>query len=116
VQTVILKISANLGFNYVRNIMKSIGNILVSTQKTLGFTKGVLAARGVDLGNLELANIFGSEIKNHAQATYFKNGTLAISCLSSIVAQEIKLHETEIIANINQKLASKAVKRLRLES
>ncbi len=53
------------------------------------------------------------KIKDQAQAKFVKNGTLTVAVLSPIIGQEIKLHERDILENLQKKFGKKAVSRLR---
>ena len=55
-----------------------------------------------DFDNL-LKEYWGDASKNKAKAIYFKNNTLTIACLSSAMAQEIKLNEQKILSVLNDK-------------
>lgn len=55
---------------------------------------------------------WGKKIKHKAKAMYFKDSVLTIASLSSVMAQEIKLHEKEILEQINNKF-NNAVERIR---
>jgi predicted nucleic acid-binding Zn ribbon protein len=92
--------------------MKSLGEIFKQKNKKTPLMRGVLAA-----GAVELVNIFiqqniaeGSKL---ARAIYLKNSTLVIACLSSLMAQEIKLREKEIIKQINEKCGQGTVLKIR---
>ncbi len=50
-----------------------------------------------------IANLWGEAGTASARALYLKNNILTVACLSSSMAQEIRLHEDEIIMAINKK-------------
>ena len=56
---------------------------------------------------------FGEKAFKYAQAIYFKNGTVAITCLSSVMAQELKIHERRLILAINQKVGANIIEKIK---
>ena len=75
--------------------------------------KHVEASLVVEKTNDVLLEFFGVESKRFAQAVYFKERTISITCLSSVMAQEIKLNEKKIITAINNKLGGQTVEKVR---
>lgn len=94
--------------------MKSLGEILKKQmkQQVQGW-KHVEAAIVVEKTNEVLREFFGPESTRFAQAVYFKDRTISITCLSSVMAQEIKLNERKIILSINNKLGGQTVEKIR---
>ena len=92
--------------------MDSLRKILAQKNPT-PLVRGVQAATIIEETDRILANIFGASIKEVANASYIKNGTLAITCASSVAAQEIKLHEADILRQLHQKMSSLIVKKVR---
>ncbi len=78
--------------------------------------KNVTAALVCDEFNKIILEIWGDKMKNMAQAMYLKDKVLTIACLSSVVTQEIKIKEKELISKLNDKFGSGVVERLRLLS
>ncbi len=95
------------------HMLKSLGNLLQQRVSRSPVLKGAAAALTVEAGNKVLKELLGEDITEYAQVAYFKDGTLAIGCLSSTVAQEIRLKENEIIDSINKKIGANIVKKLR---
>ncbi len=93
-------------------MLKSLGNLLQQRVNRSPILKGAAAALTVEAGNKILAEIFGTDIAEYAQVAYFKNGILAIGCLSSTAAQEIRLQEKILIEKINKQAGATIVKRL----
>lgn len=54
-----------------------------------------------------------SEMHKYVRAVYIKNGVLAVACLSSVVAQELKLYEVGILESINNLTGQKTIERVR---
>lgn len=67
----------------------------------------------IESANSIIQSLLGPEQALHAKPLFLKNRTLTITCSSSVVAQEIRLHQSEIVEKINQKLGKKEVDRIR---
>ena len=95
-------------------MMKSLGEILKKqmNQQVQGW-KHVEASIVVEKTNEILQELFGVESKRFAQAIYFKDRTISITCLSSVMAQEIRLNEKKIILTLNNKLGGQTVEKIR---
>lgn len=59
------------------------------------------------------ADLFPSDLAKHAKPLFLKNRTLTVTCSSSALAQEIRLHQGKIVAAINKKLGEKQIDRIR---
>ena len=94
--------------------MKSLVEILKkqTKQQNAGW-KHVEASMVVEKTNDTLQELFGVESKRFAQAVYFKDRSITITCLSSVMAQEIKLNEKQLITKVNNKLGSIEVGKVR---
>lgn len=94
--------------------MRSLGEILKKQMKQqIPGWKHVEASLVVDKTNETLQELFGIESKRFAQAVYFKERTITITCLSSVMAQEIRLNEKKIILSINNKLGGQTIEKIR---
>ncbi|TSC84830.1 MAG: Uncharacterized protein G01um101413_214 [Parcubacteria group bacterium Gr01-1014_13] len=93
--------------------MKSLGEILKRQMKQTAGWKHVEASIVVEKTNEVLQEFFGVESKRFAQAVYFKDRTISITCLSSVMAQEIRLNEKKLIPAINNKLGGQTVEKIR---
>lgn len=93
--------------------MDSLGNILKHHASQIPVLKKAEASLVVDTANEVLKNIIGSVVIKYARALYCKQGVLAITCLSPVMAQEIRLNEAKIISAINSKLSQLAVNKIR---
>lgn len=67
----------------------------------------------VEEANEVLFQLFGEESKKYARAMYIKDKALAIACLSSVMAQEIRLNQQLIVEKINKKLGQKIVEKIK---
>lgn len=90
-----------------------IKNILDRNIREAGIKQPVTAAIVCDEFNKVAVEIIGEKIKDKAKALYVKNRTLTLAVLSSVIGQELKLHEKEILDKLNKKAGEKVVDRLR---
>ena len=90
-----------------------IKDILDKNIKQAGLKDSVTAAVVCDEFNKVAIEIIGEKIKDKAKPLYLKNRTLTVAVLSSVIGQELKLHETEILEKLNNKAGDKFVERLR---
>lgn len=72
----------------------------------------VRGALAVATANDVLISIFGEAAHHTCRAAYVKNKVLAIACLSSVLVQEIRLREKEIIRTLNHKLGVEEVDKI----
>ncbi len=93
--------------------MRSLGDILKKQMPQTNIWKQVSATLVVEKANETIKELFGAGSFKFAQAVYYKDKTIAITCLSSVMAQEIKLNEKKIISNTNSKLGATAVEKVR---
>ena len=81
-----------------------IGKILNKSFKNQsGLAKSIQASLVCEEFDKILEEKWGNVAKGKAKAMYFKDKILTIASLSSVMAQEIKLHEREILDQLNSK-------------
>ncbi|MFH1456729.1 MAG: DciA family protein [Patescibacteria group bacterium] len=81
-----------------------IGNILAKNFKNKsGLAKSIHASLVCEEFDKILQEKWGSIGSSKAKALYYKDKILTIASLSSVMAQEIKLHENEILQELNKK-------------
>jgi len=90
-----------------------IKNILDRNIREAGIKQPVTAAIICDEFNKLAIEIIGEKIRDKAKALYLKNRTLTVAVLSSVIGQELKLHEKEILEKLNKKLGENVVDRIR---
>lgn len=93
-------------------MIDAIGDILRKRADKSALWRGVRASLVVEAANETLVAVLGAGAADYARAVYVKNGTLAIACLSSVAAQEIKINEQKIIAEINKRAGNTVVEKL----
>lgn len=57
-----------------------------------------------------------SAAEKKAKALYLKDKTLTVACLSSVVAQELQLHQKKVINQVNKIMGEEIVEKLRFLS
>lgn len=95
------------------SMLKSLGEILKKQMKKNTGWKHAEASMVVEKTNEALKELFGAQSTRFAQAIYFKDRTINITCLSSVMAQEIKLNDKKIILTLNNKLGGQTVEKIR---
>ena len=95
--------------------MRSLSSLLGGINLPRPLKQGVLAALAVEYLNDCLVEIFGPTIKQSASARYVKNNIALVACLSGSAAQEIKLHEPVILAQVNKRLRQAFVKKIQCQ-
>ncbi len=96
-------------------MLNSIGDYLKKSVNRAGVDKQVRAARICQFWQEIAGEIFGTGVAEKSQAIKFKNGTLTIAVLNSVLAQEFKFKEGEIKREINNRAKEKIVKKIRFE-
>lgn len=75
--------------------------------------RGVTAAAIVERAALCLNQLFGPNINEYAQPAHFKDDTLTVTCVSPLIAQEIKLREADFLACLNGQNSLGQVKKIK---
>ena len=91
----------------------SIGSLLQKTLNKAGIAEQVNAAIVCNEFQSIAQELFGKAIQDKAKALYVKNRTLTIAVTSSVIGQEIKLHEREIVQKLEKKVGKNKVEKLR---
>ena len=78
-----------------------------------GMQDQVDGARVIELFSGVVQELLGPEMSAQVKGLYLKNRTLTVSVPSSVIGQEIKLHEQKIVADLNAKMEATVVERLR---
>ena len=94
-------------------MLQTVGSLLPQSVRRCGIERQVQASRVIDAFHEELIKIFGPKILKRAQAKAIKNKVLAVAVLNSVLVQEIRLHQEEIIKGINARYNKTLVERLR---
>ena len=96
--------------------MHSLSNIIGNKSHHSSLMRGVSGAMAVEeAGRLPIC-IFGEAARNTCQVMPIKNRVLLIACLSSVLENEIKKREKEIVDSINRKIGESVVEKIRFLS
>lgn len=90
-----------------------IKNLLNKSINRAGFSRQIEATQVVEQADKVLRQILSQKVYEKIKPVSFKNGALTIACLNSVAAQEVKLRQREIIAQINQPFKERLVTDLR---
>jgi hypothetical protein len=93
--------------------MKSIGQI-IQNKSTIesGLKQKIFASQVVEIGSAVIKSFLNNELTDSAEVLYFKNGTLTIGCIHVTVAQELQLHNPQIIAELQKRLKTTLIKKI----
>lgn len=94
-------------------MLQALSKILEQKSSANPMLRGVNAAMVVEVANKALVDIFGKSITDTAQAVFLRQEILTIACLSSTAAQEIRLHEAELVDRIHQETVTSVIKKVR---
>ena len=83
-------------------VLTSIGNILDKRMKSTGLKPKIDAAMVCDKFNELVLGIWGKKVEHKIRAMYIKNRVLTVACLSSVLAQEVRLKEISLVRRINE--------------
>lgn len=91
-------------------------NLVVNAAQRAGISRQVEAARVTALFNKLAPTILDKQIAREVKAAYVRNNILTVECSSSLIMQEVRYREPEIIQAINQKFGMQAVEKIRFIS
>ncbi len=75
--------------------------------------KQVEAGSAVAFAEQVFLALFGEEGAKQVKPLFLKNRTLTVTCVSSVIAQEIRLNQAAIVQQINDKMGKNEVDRIR---
>ncbi|OGH88172.1 MAG: hypothetical protein A3J93_00315 [Candidatus Magasanikbacteria bacterium RIFOXYC2_FULL_42_28] len=93
--------------------MQTLGSLLNRPNQNRPLLKQVRAAMVVEAANEFISKTYGQGAENQARALYLKNGILTIACLSSVLAQEMRLREKELLRAVSAKFSPDTIKKVR---
>ena len=95
--------------------MESLGNLLnKQVGKKSVFVEQVTASLVVEFVTARIQEFWGIKAAEMAKVVSLKKGVLAISCINSIIAQEIKFKHNKLINATNEKFGKDTVKKLKI--
>lgn len=92
---------------------KSLGDILPKHVKKQGIGEQLEATVMLEYFMTKAKELWGSDVEQDMKPMYVKNKTLTVAVTNAPLAQELKLHEAEILEYITKKAGFDAVERLR---
>ena len=96
-----------MAFSEISNILQK------NLQNKGGLSKQITASLICEEFDKIVVAKWGSVAKDKIKAMYFKDNILTIATLSSVFAQEVKLHEKEILDLLNKKFGLSDVTKIR---
>ncbi|MCK5085466.1 DUF721 domain-containing protein [Candidatus Parcubacteria bacterium] len=96
-------------------MLTSINSDLKKSIQKAGIGREMDAFQICEFWKKVIEDVFNREIAEKSQAIKYKNGTLTVAVLSSVLAQEFKFKEDEIKEEINKKVGHNAVRKIRFE-
>lgn len=93
--------------------MDRIDKLLPSSIRKAGAAGTVKAAMVLSVVETALADRFGAETAACMRPATFRNGTVTIRCTRAAYAQEIALHEVDLLGAIARDLGHGTITRLR---
>ncbi|OGH93633.1 MAG: hypothetical protein A2538_04235 [Candidatus Magasanikbacteria bacterium RIFOXYD2_FULL_41_14] len=93
--------------------MQTIGSLLNRPNQNRPLLRQVQAAMVVEVANEFITEKFGKDANSQARALYLKNNILTVACLSSVLAQELRLRENELLQFIRSKYGQEIIKKVR---
>jgi predicted nucleic acid-binding Zn ribbon protein len=88
-------------------------NLIFNAVQRAGISRQVEAANVVELFDRLAPELLGEAIAKGAKAAYVRNNILTIECVSSLIAQEVRYREQDIIKELNKKAGGQAVEKIR---
>ncbi len=93
--------------------MQQLNDILQRRLRQAGIAQRVTTAQVISAVPQVLAGIIPASTHSKVQALYIKDKVLTIACLSSVLAQELRLHQQQIIDGLNEKFGQSVVESIR---
>lgn len=97
----------------MRKKPQSIGQILNSRPEKSPLMQQVKAAMVLERVKEFLIQEFGNGILSKVKPVYVRDRVLTISCLSSVISQEIKYREKRILSLVNKEFGNRTIERIR---
>jgi len=93
-------------------MIERIDKLVSASKKIGGISKQIKTAMLADVA-LDVLNMkFGSAAAAKMRVRRVKAGTVSVTCESSVLAEEIRLHEPDLITEINNRLEGEKIERI----
>ena len=86
--------------------------LVTNSVQRAGIGRQVEALNVVEIFTKVVNELFDQNISQQVKPAYFKNGILTVSCLSSLIMQELQYRDREIVDNINKIIGKEVVNKL----
>lgn len=96
-------------------MLNPICDYLKKSVNKAGVDKQVQAAQICQFWQVAVSKMFNEGAAKKSQAIRLRNSTLTVAVLNSVLAQEFKFKEGEIIEKLNKKVGGDIVKKIRFE-
>ncbi len=93
--------------------MFDLKSLLQKSIKRAGISRQVEAYQVVGAFNELSPKILGDKLKDSVMAISVRNKILSVACLSSVVAQELRFKEKEIINTLNERFGKEVVEKIK---
>lgn len=94
--------------------LTDISAILNSRLEKTGLQPKIQAALVCDKFNQLTMEIWGPKVENQIRAMYVKDKILTVACLSSVLANEVRLKESRLSKMVNEHFGQPIVDRIRI--
>ncbi len=91
----------------------SLGDMLPKRAQKAGIAEQVEASMVLEQFTVKAKELWGDEVVAEMKPLYIKNKTLTVAVTNASLAQEMKLHEQEILTFLNKDQSEETVERLR---
>ncbi len=91
-------------------------NLIANAVQRAGVSRQVEAATVVESFNRLAPEILGETIAHSAKAIYVRNNILTVECGSSLIMQEVRYREPEIIQALNKQAGGQVVEKIKYVS
>ncbi|MDP3900008.1 MAG: DciA family protein [bacterium] len=91
----------------------TIKSLLNKSVQRAGIGRQIDATHLVEFFNEKAPALIGAELAQDVEAKYVSNNILAIECKSSLVMQELKYRENDIIAELNKYVSGQKISKLK---
>lgn len=82
--------------------------------KTAGLKPKIEAAMICNKFNELAVSVWGEKVRHRIRAMYIKDKILTVACLSSVLAQEVRLKELNLTRKINANFQAEVVDKIRI--
>ena len=89
-------------------------NLIPKALQNAGIASKVASAVILDRFNNVIIEIFGRSILKKIRPLYLKDQILTVACLNSVVAQELRFREEEILSRLNNGPEPTRISRIRI--